>query len=67
MNDNQIRELLDRLRAAKAYYFYNSDEGEDGTFWIGNIERIECIDLILIRTYEFDIKQHLKHNMWDLM
>lgn len=67
MNENQIEELLNRLRVAKARYSYNSEEGEDGTFWIGNIERIEPIDLILIRTYEFDIKRYLKNKMRDLM
>ncbi len=67
MNTKQIEELIQRLRAAKAKYFFNPDEGEDGTLWIGNLEVIEVLDIVLLRTYESQIKDYLKYNMRDLL
>lgn len=67
MNTKQIEELIQRLLAAKARYFFNSDDGEDGTLWIGNLEAIEVLDLVLLRTYESQIKDYLKYNMRDLL
>lgn len=67
MNTKQIDELINRLRAAKAKYFFNPDEGLDGTLWIGNLEAIEVLDLVLLRTYESQIKEYFKYNMRDLL
>ena len=67
MTYQEIKDLLNRLRAKKAKYSFNSTEGESGTFWVGNLEMIDLSDLILLKTYEFDIKEYFKYNTRDLM
>lgn len=67
MNDQQIAELISRIYSKGAKCHYNPDEGKDGTLWIANTKEIEVLDLTLIRTYEFEIKEYFKYKLRDIM